>query len=71
MKLIDKALGLIGLERKSRNPFAYVRFTRNVGVSKPDTVDIRLKNGQRSSGELSGPQRLSYLADRWVGSLPS
>jgi hypothetical protein len=61
MKLIDKALGLIGLERKSQNPFAYVSFSRYADQDKPDTVDIRLKNGQRFSGEMSGPKLLMHV----------
>lgn len=67
MKLIDKALGIIGLQRKSQNPFAHVSFARYADPGKPDTVDIRLKNGQRINGELVGGSKLYMHVETLIG----
>jgi hypothetical protein len=61
MNLIDYVLEAIGLQRKSQSPFANVSFCRYTDPSKPDTVDIRLKNGQRISGELVGVSKLMHV----------
>ena len=67
MRLLDRALRRLGLQRISQHPIKHYRVERR--LYGPTTVFIEFRNGHRVAGELSTP-KVTYPPDSVINPVP-